>query len=63
MTTEDASPDAVSIDRIDRTQGYYPENVRLVCRFVNNAIRNWDDATLYRFVNALYTNRKSGSAN
>src|SRR5687767_8148917 len=34
LTCEDASPDAISIDRIDRGRGYVRGNCRLVARWV-----------------------------
>jgi len=37
-------PFRVSLDRIDSAQGYTPENVRLVCSAVNNALGPWGEA-------------------
>jgi hypothetical protein len=33
-----------SIDRIDSSQGYTPDNIRFVCAAVNNAMMHWGEA-------------------
>jgi len=46
-----------SIDRIDRTAGYTPDNVRLVCAAANFAMNMWGEDVLARLARA-YAERK-----
>lgn len=46
-------PFAPSIDRIDSSIGYTPENTRLVCYAVNAAKNEWTDAILLRICNSV----------
>lgn len=39
-------PLVASLDRIDNSQGYTPENVRLVCAIVNFAMNEWGEEAL-----------------
>jgi hypothetical protein len=46
-------PHAPSLDRIDCSLGYTPENTRLVCWIFNQARSNYSDDTLYNFCLAV----------
>jgi hypothetical protein len=46
-------PYGPSLDRIDSSEGYHPDNVRLVCIAINNAMRDWGDSVFFTLVNAL----------
>lgn len=53
------SPWAPSVDRIDSSRGYVPDNVRVVCWMYNAAKQDWSDAEVMRMVEALWqTSRK-----
>lgn len=39
-----------SIDRIDTTRGYTPDNVRLVCAAVNLALNQFGEGIFFRIV-------------
>lgn len=45
-----------SIDRIDSALGYTPENIRLVCAAVNNALGPWGEAVFAVIAQAYVTN-------
>lgn len=47
-----APPFAMSVDRIDASKGYHPENVRIVCLAVNMAMREWGEAVFHRVAKA-----------
>lgn len=46
-------PYRASIDRIDSSEGYHLDNVRLVCIAVNLAMSSWGDVVLYALVSAM----------
>lgn len=46
-------PFAPSIDRVDSSVGYTPENTRLVCYAVNVAMNCWGDAPFLRICRAV----------
>jgi hypothetical protein len=48
-------PYRASIDRIDSSEGYHLDNVRLVCIAVNLAMSCWGDIVLYTLVCAMLT--------
>jgi hypothetical protein len=50
-----ASPLAPSIDRIDCSKGYTPDNVRLVCVAVNYALNEFGE-TIFRQICEAYIN-------
>lgn len=52
-------PYMVSIDRIDATQGYTVENVRLVCCIVNYAMMDWGEQPL-RYLVQMMSNEQQG---
>lgn len=43
------NPWAPSIDRIDNSRGYTPDNIRVVCWIFNLSKSTWDDAVVERF--------------
>ena len=47
------SPDALSIDRIDSTIGYVPNNIQLVCTCLNLAKNSFDNDTILAFLEKL----------
>lgn len=47
------APFAPSIDRIDNSRGYEPDNVRLVCLIVNLARSNFPDDALVKMARAI----------
>lgn len=47
------NPFRPSIDRINSSKGYHPENCRLVCWIFNIAKSDWDDAVVLQFAKAL----------
>lgn len=51
-------PFRVSLDRIDSTKGYEPENVRLVCAAVNNALGAWGEGVFAILAAAFLCNRR-----
>lgn len=48
---------APSIDRIDSSKGYTPDNVRLVCFSVNAALQEFGDKVLLKIATALSNKR------
>lgn len=46
-----------SVDRIDNTKGYTPDNCRLICLAVNLAMNEWGEAVLFRIAEALTMHR------
>jgi len=42
-----------SIDRIQNSKGYTPDNVRIVCNAVNMAKNDWDDDVLIKVAKAI----------
>lgn len=53
---------APSLDRIDPSVGYTPENARLIISAVNLAKNVWSDDTLYEWAEALLAHRQHESA-
>ncbi len=51
-------PRSPSIDRVDSTKGYTPDNCRFILAAVNAFRLNGSDAQMYRIANALLTKRK-----
>jgi hypothetical protein len=47
------SPVSLSIDRIDGSRGYEPENVRLVCWQVNLFKNEWSDTQMFSMAQAI----------
>ena len=41
------NPFALSVDRIDGSQGYIPGNVRIVCNIVNFALNSFSDEDFF----------------
>lgn len=52
-------PFVPSVDRINSSLGYTPENVRIVCYIVNSAMGTWGDLAFNRPINALFAVRAS----
>jgi len=46
-TPDQKNPYRASIDRIDNTQGYTRNNIRLVCHWANNARSTYSDSLFY----------------
>ena len=46
------NPYAPSIDRIDNTRGYTPENIRIVAYCINNAMNEWGEGILKEITTA-----------
>jgi len=46
-----------TVDRIDASKGYEPDNIRLVCCAVNIALNDWGDDVFNRMVDAAYRKR------
>lgn len=51
-----------SIDRIDSEKGYTPDNVRLVCWFINDWKKNRSDDTLLQLIKIAYDNTHKNSS-
>jgi hypothetical protein len=49
----------ISIDRIDSDQGYEIGNVRLIAVWVNNALANFSEETMWMFVQSLASKMQS----
>jgi hypothetical protein len=56
-------PNRVSIDRIDRTQGYELHNIRLVCFWVNTARSEWSDEVLLDWCRVIVERHNVASPN
>ena len=53
-------PFAPSLDRIDCSRGYVPDNVRLVCTVANFALGQWGDSIVRRLAHGIVeTERKA----
>ena len=52
-------PFAPSLDRVDSTKGYLPENCRLVCYAVNVALHQWGDEVLLRIAEGIVRKTRS----
>ena len=46
-------PWRASLDRIDNSIGYYPDNIRVVCKIYNSAKYIWTDADVLRLCQAV----------
>lgn len=57
--TSKRKPFAPSIDRLDPTRGYEPDNVRLVCVIVNLARGDFSDSELLAMANGLTGTKRS----
>lgn len=53
MDGQIARPFSPSIDRLDNTQGYTRNNVRVVCTAVNVAMNQWGEQVLFAVANAI----------
>lgn len=65
--SEPRHPQQPSIDRIDSTRGYEPDNVRLVCLAVNYCMSQWGESVFHAIAAATVAQRlaqlaKTGSA-
>jgi len=58
----DSCPYAISIDRIDSLHGYHAGCVRLVCQFVNNALKRYRTELLVFFARQIAATTESGGA-
>ena len=47
-------PARASLDRIDSSKGYVPDNVRVVCWMYNAAKQDWSDADVMMMLEALW---------
>ena len=56
FTYDSRSPTGLSIDRIDPTKGYTPDNIRFVCWWVNAAMGHWGLDKLKELIMEWYTN-------
>jgi len=54
--TGKTEPTSISIDRIDNSKGYIPDNVRLVCVVINAFKSTQTDSELYEFAKNLVEN-------
>jgi hypothetical protein len=53
------NPWSASLDRIDTTRGYEPDNIRIVATLINIAMNTWGEEPLYRAAAAITYNRLS----
>jgi hypothetical protein len=52
----DHLPDVASIDRIDSSKGYTPDNIQIVCRMANYAKADWSHEQMVEFCRAVCDN-------
>lgn len=60
-TGDRTPPWAPSLDRIESSKGYTPENVRLVCVAVNMALNTWGEDVLHRIADHLKRKSRKNS--
>lgn len=48
------NPDGISIDRIDSTKGYIPDNVRLVTWFINESKNEYSDELFDSYISDIF---------
>lgn len=56
FTSAPRDPWQPSIDRIDCTRGYHPDNVRMVCLIANVAMNRWGEGVLRDLARHMATN-------
>ena len=57
LSWEYNNPYKASIDRIDSSKGYTPDNIQIVSFIVNQAKSNLDDKTFLKMVKQIYNNK------